>query len=168
LTCEHVIKGLTDIYQPAAVSNANKIGKTVSKYDGNYKYTDDKEYYIDAAIVSTSRSGTYLKIAEVKQKIANTTVKATIGKKVWKRGCKTTYTKGTIKDINYTTYGGKNNIRIEGDNNVNFCDNGDSGSAIIGTSDNKLTGLLWGGAGVYTWACHIDPIIHYFNIKLDN
>jgi hypothetical protein len=59
-------------------------------------------------------------------------------------------------------------IAIRGLNSRRFSDSGDSGSAILERSTNKVVGLLFAGAtnGSLTFANHVDDVLRQLKIKL--
>jgi hypothetical protein len=60
----------------------------------------------------------------------------------------------------------RNAIVIEGVNGTMFSDHGDSGSAIVRSSDGKVVGLLYAGNGQQTYACPIDLVMQSLNCTL--
>jgi hypothetical protein len=98
-----------------------------------------------------------------------------VGDKVHKVGRTTGLTHGEITQVG-TIVGPikydpgpcwfRNSIVIEGQNGTMFSDHGDSGSAIVRSSDGKVLGLLFAGNGQQTYACPIDLVLQNLNCTI--
>jgi hypothetical protein len=91
-----------------------------------------------------------------------------VGDQVHKVGRTTGLTHGEVKQVG-TIVGPlpyapgpcwfRNSITIEGLNGTMFSDLGDSGSAVVRSSDGEVVGLLFAGNGQQSYACPIDAVL---------
>lgn len=100
---------------------------------------------------------------------------ASIGDKVHKVGRTTGLQFGEVKQVGVVVgpvgYGigecwFRQSIVVEGVAGTTFSDHGDSGSAIVRTSDGMVVGLLYAGNGSQTYACPINAVLSAFSCRL--
>jgi len=91
---------------------------------------------------------------------------------VQKTGRTTGHTFGTVEAIDFTVVNGDSNITMTNQIKIEsiigmptFSDNGDSG-AVIMNDQYQVVGLMWGGAGNVTDACHIAPCLSQLGVSL--
>lgn len=100
---------------------------------------------------------------------------ANVGDKVHKVGRTTGLTFGEVTQVGVVVgpvgygIGGcwfRNSLVIHGNSGTTFSDHGDSGSAIVRTSDGMVVGLLYAGNGTETYACPIGTVLNRLNCTL--
>ncbi|MFC0514510.1 hypothetical protein ACFFGT_09870 [Mucilaginibacter angelicae] len=134
-----------------------------------------KKYGIDAAIASPTngRTATIGKIYGLPD-VAGT-ADAALGMEVTKSGLTTDVTTGTVTAIDVDCISNTSGVilsrQIIIENNIAgdyFSESGDSGSAIIQTKTNHVTGLLWGGnkKTKETMCSPIAPILDFFECTI--
>jgi hypothetical protein len=94
------------------------------------------------------------------------------GQKVRKDGATTGLTSGTVVDVNadfyveysFGTFLFSNQVVIQGDNDA-FAANGDSGSIVIDTGQNKAIAMVFAECGKFAIACSLTDVIQQLKEK---
>jgi hypothetical protein len=156
------------VSQPAREWFGDLAAELVDWRKGNINY-QGTQYGVDVAIArpTNDRTATIGQIYNLPTPIGSGT--PVLNRKVAKSGITTEITNGIVDGIvDVLEPDMRNQITITGLNGV-FSKPGDSGSAVIDTTENKVVALLWGGStekSPRTIASPINPILSLFHCSI--